>query len=198
MELDALAQLERVGEPVLADGVALGQHRDGPGARIEAVEPFVDVIGEGLGDARGRPVRVERRWLPEVADAKHAAALLGVGHADDGGGRERRGQRQDGENRQVSATLHEFLPAPNLRRRRRLVKRARDGRLVSSAPPEPVSAGRHLARAPLDGAEARVAEEVIGQRDGLHGLVPVAPGRDARVTRRGHVPDAERVRTPRR
>src|SRR6266852_1225615 len=48
---------------------------------------------------------------------------------------------------------------------------------------------------PFDGAEARVAEEVVGERHRLHRLVPVAPAGHAPLAGRGHVMQAEGVRT---
>jgi hypothetical protein len=79
VELHTLAELEGVGEPVPADGVALGQHGDRLLVAVEAEEPFVDVVGERLGDAGRRPVRVQRGRLAEIADPQHAALLLRVG-----------------------------------------------------------------------------------------------------------------------
>src|SRR5258708_23751284 len=55
---------------------------------------------------------------------------------------------------------------------------------------------RSVVGAPRDGAEARVAEEVVGERDGLHRLVPVAQVGGPEVAARDQVLDAEGVRTP--
>jgi len=52
-----------------------------------------------------------------------------------------------------------------------------------------------LARAPLNSAESGVAEEVVGECDGLHRLMPVAHARDARIAARYHVIQTEGVRT---
>src|SRR5438552_435402 len=57
------------------------------------------------------------------------------------------------------------------------------------------SAPGHLLRPPLDGAEACVAEEVVGQGERLHRLVAIAAARHARVARRHDVVQAQRVRT---
>src|SRR5207244_3369139 len=96
VELDALAELEGVDEVVLADRVALGQHRDRAVGGIERVEPFVNVIAEGFGDGRGRPVDVERRRLAEDSHPKRAALLLSLGVQ---GGQGQQGQRPDGGRR---------------------------------------------------------------------------------------------------
>ncbi len=81
VELHPRPELEGVGEAVLADGVALREHRDRLVVAVEAEEPLVDVVGEGLGDAGGGPVRVERGRLAQVADPQHATLLLRVGGA---------------------------------------------------------------------------------------------------------------------
>ncbi len=96
VELDALAELEGVDEPVLAHGVAFREHRDGLLVLVQAVEPLVDVVGEGLGDAGGGPVSVQRRRLPEIANTQDAALDLGsrVRHRSAG---EDDGEREDGE-----------------------------------------------------------------------------------------------------
>ena len=73
VEADALSELEGVDEPVLGDGVALGQHGDGLIALVERVEALEDMVRQHLGDGLGAPVRVERGWLAEVTDAQHAA-----------------------------------------------------------------------------------------------------------------------------
>src|SRR5437588_792241 len=75
----ALTELERVDEAVLAHRVALGQHRDWAVRAVETVEPLVDVVGQRLGDAGRRPVRVEGRRLAEVSDLEDAALLLRLG-----------------------------------------------------------------------------------------------------------------------
>src|ERR1043166_4360300 len=59
--------------------------------------------------------------------------------------------------------------------------------------PRPPASPR-LRGAPLGSAEARVAEEVVGQAHRLHGLVAVAQVGEARVARADHVRKTDRVR----
>src|SRR5439155_8368086 len=116
VELDALAELEGVGEPVLRDrGEALGQRRYRLVVVVERVEALVDVVREGLGDAGGGPVGVQRRRLAQVADAEDAALLLGV-RIGGGAGHDERGDRRKGQSRQ-EPTRHTTPPEQGVRER---------------------------------------------------------------------------------
>jgi hypothetical protein len=102
VEPDALAQPDGVHAPALADGVALGEHRDRREALVERVQRLVDVPGDLLGDDRRGGVQVERRRLADHRGLQHAAGsglLLGPGasHEDDDGGED-----EDGEGTRAS------------------------------------------------------------------------------------------------
>ena len=69
----------------------------------------------------------------------------------------------------------ELLPFDRLSTRAEYAKCRPSGRVrVRLAAPD-------LARAPLNSAESGVAEEVVGECDGLHRLMPVAHAGDARI-----------------
>ena len=100
VELDALLQLDRVDESVLADLVALGQHRDQLHVLVEAEHAFVERLRHRL---RQRVVGVVRVRRGERRRHGEHEVLGGVGGQRDRGGDHRAGERAVRE-------LHEMTP----------------------------------------------------------------------------------------
>ncbi len=75
VELHPTPELERVCPSPVADGVPLGQHRDGLVSLVVGVERLVDVPGNLLGDHRRGGVQIEGRRLTDHGRLEHPTRL---------------------------------------------------------------------------------------------------------------------------
>src|SRR3989442_1863091 len=110
VELDVLAQADRVALAAVAHVVTLGQQGDRLILRVQRVQPLVDVGGD-LARDRGRGgVSVQRGRLADHPHAQDAALARGLG-GDGGDGDERDGE-QHGERREQPRARHAGVSSP--------------------------------------------------------------------------------------